>query len=767
MPLKIPRLAKVAVVTGLAIAPVAVLGAPAHAGAVRDRQWWLDALQVRQAWRVTEGSGVTVAVLADGVNPGQPDITGAVTAGPDFTRSGRVFGGPHVGVLGTALASVIAGHGHGRNGSMGMLGIAPASRVLSIRVTLSPGDPLWSDRAVTAGLPAAIASGIRYAVGRGAAVIDLPADPGLPRGNDARGVAPAGGSAAERAAVAYAVSRGVILVAPAGDNARQGDAPAYPAAYRGVIAVGAVGPALNMAPYSNRRADVSITAAGDSVIAAAPRGYQVMHSTWAASAIVSGMAALVKSQFPSMTPAQVARAIDSGAEHRRQAGARQGRGLAIADARLALARAATIAPPRAMPAASGARPRTEPMPPPARSGASLIVMGLLRDAGISLAVLAALLGLIAAYAKTTGRYHRRRRAGSAALSASQFPGLPGLRHARQPGPRPAISPRFEPVGATAGRARRQASDPAARSVPAAAILAGRQAQASAAIAGRRAALARRSAPRGRSDPPDVLTGRPASAAPITSPPAHLQAAGFDPSAWIAAPAGGARPPSGTPARHVPMAAQASAPGWAAAFASRPVADLPAQARPAPLRAPGSRGMPGPPAPGPAGRVVPLSAGTTGKVVPAPAGTAGRPGGITAPDSRPQTAEPAVTRAGHAMGARARHAAGQPDTQVERKSPARADARRGLGTGPRPVVPRGSGTVAGADRPTVRHVRVSGSPPWEPAPRPTSDLPWRSPAVPPASEGQAGPSVPGAGGRPIYVWNPAGPAQGGQPAAPGR
>src|SRR5258708_13138333 len=152
----------------------------AHAIAWRQSEWWLSKLHVIQAWRGGEGAGVTIAVLADGVDARQADLTGRVISGPDFTGSQRTAGRPDYGIIGTGLASLIAGHGHGRNSASGINGIAADAKILSVRVTLSPGDPLWSNAGLTSKLPGDIAAGIRYAVNHGASVIALPADPAMP-----------------------------------------------------------------------------------------------------------------------------------------------------------------------------------------------------------------------------------------------------------------------------------------------------------------------------------------------------------------------------------------------------------------------------------------------------------------------------------------------------------------------------------------------------------------------------------------------------------
>ena len=147
---------------------------------------------------------MTIAVLSTGVEAAHQDLAGAVTAGPDYSRSGRKAGGPFWGSEGTAVASLIAGHGHGADGAAGITGIAPAARILSVRVTLEYDDPLNSDPAVTKRIPDAIAAGIRYAVGSGARVIALPLDPSTLGPTAAGDLAVTGGSPAERAAVSAA-----------------------------------------------------------------------------------------------------------------------------------------------------------------------------------------------------------------------------------------------------------------------------------------------------------------------------------------------------------------------------------------------------------------------------------------------------------------------------------------------------------------------------------------------------------------------------------
>ncbi|MGB6576072.1 MAG: S8 family serine peptidase, partial [Trebonia sp.] len=306
----LPVLVALAVATGFVLPANAAPPARAPRTSAPDlaSQWWLTSLHVQQAWRAAsaKGAGVIVAVLSTGVSASQQDLSGAVLTGPDYAASGRVAGGPFWGFEGTAVAGLIAGHGHGAGGASGSTGIAPRARILSVPVTLEYDDPLNSDAAITKRLPDAIAAGIRYAVAHGARVIALPLDPGT-LGLAVGDPAAAGGSAAERSAVAYAVAHDVVLVAPAGDNGMGAGTVNYPAAYPGVLAVGATAKGGQLAPFTNKSSYVALTAPGTGLTVAAPGGdgYGTLASTDMSAALAAGVAALIRSRFPGLTAAAV------------------------------------------------------------------------------------------------------------------------------------------------------------------------------------------------------------------------------------------------------------------------------------------------------------------------------------------------------------------------------------------------------------------------------------------------------------------------------
>ena len=401
----------------LGFAP-AIAAPTGHVNSSSDQEWWLAALHVTQAWQKSEGSGIIVAILGTGVDASYPGLAGSVITGPDYTDSGRGPGSSYWGVEGTAVAGIIAAH----KGGWDVVGVAPAVKILSVRVTLEFNDPLASDQAISRRLPGAIADGIRYAVEHGARIIDLPLDPGTLGLTSKGDPAAAGGSPAERAAVAYALSKGVVLVAPAGDDGEGSGIVNYPAAYPGVIAVGAVGRNGQLAPFSARQSYASLTAPGVNLVSATPPdGYGTISSTSTASGIVAGVAALVLSRFPHLTVAQATQAlvestvatVDGTGLPSQPARSPSGAGYGTVDAGRALDLAAIItAGNQATPSAAPATPvRHVVAASPRRPVPGSLAGSVLRDAVAGVGVL--IVVLVASLLVVRSRREDRGRGGSA------------------------------------------------------------------------------------------------------------------------------------------------------------------------------------------------------------------------------------------------------------------------------------------------------------------------------------------------------------------
>lgn len=322
------RLLSLPLAASLALLP----STAAHADGIRDQQWALEAMRTQEAWRTTKGAGITVAVLDTGVDDEHPDLVGNVLPTRDMVGFGASRGDRAWARHGTAMAGIIAGHGHGPNNADGVLGIAPEARILPVRVILEDKDAARSKARSTRGN--ALAEGIRWAADQDVDVINLSL------GDDSESAHP---EPSEDAAVQYALAKGSIVVASAGNGGAKGDHISYPAAYPGVIAVTAVDEDGDRAPFSTRRWYATVSAPGVDVVIADPdRKYYEGWGTSAAAAFVSGAAALIKAAHPSLTPAQVKRLLEETAREAPAGGRDDSRGFGFVDPAAAIDKGAEL-----------------------------------------------------------------------------------------------------------------------------------------------------------------------------------------------------------------------------------------------------------------------------------------------------------------------------------------------------------------------------------------------------------------------------------------
>ncbi|WP_200302801.1 type VII secretion-associated serine protease mycosin [Streptomyces adelaidensis] len=306
----------------------------AHADGIRDQQWALDAMYTQEAWRTTKGAGITVAVLDTGVDDEHPDLAGNVLPTKDMVGFGASRGDRAWARHGTAMAGIIAGHGHGVNDGDGVLGIAPEAKILPVRVILEDGDSARAKARSTRGN--ALAEGIRWAADQGADVINLSL------GDDSESAHP---EPSEDAAVQYALEKGSIVVASAGNGGEKGDHISYPAAYPGVIAVAAVDENGTRAAFSTRRWYATVSAPGVDVVIADPdRKYYEGWGTSAAAAFVSGAVALIEAAHPGLTPAQVKRLLEDTARNAPVGGRDDARGFGFVDPAAAIQAGGELTP---------------------------------------------------------------------------------------------------------------------------------------------------------------------------------------------------------------------------------------------------------------------------------------------------------------------------------------------------------------------------------------------------------------------------------------
>ncbi len=327
----------------LALAAASAIGVagpagPAKADSVRDaQQWVLDAVNAPAAWPKSQGQGVRVAVIDSGVEPAVSDLAGSVITGPDFSGVSTKPSDPNWGMHGTWMASLIAGHGH--DGGSGISGVAPKARVLSIRVLPDKKDPAFAkyEREPSGRGQRALAAAIKYAVAHRAGVISM----SLGYGSSSRVV---------RAALQNALEHKVVVIASSGnsgdaqsDQARAHAPYSFPADYPGVLGVAAVDRSGNPASFSSDNLSVQVAAPGAQVPAQGRDGqYWLVSGTSPACALTSGVAALIKSAYPRLSPALIIRAITSSTRDRPPGGYDDRVGFGTVDAADALTAAARL-----------------------------------------------------------------------------------------------------------------------------------------------------------------------------------------------------------------------------------------------------------------------------------------------------------------------------------------------------------------------------------------------------------------------------------------
>ncbi|MGI5246885.1 type VII secretion-associated serine protease mycosin [Dactylosporangium sp. CA-139066] len=274
--------AALACAVALGVAPGVAL-----ADQVRAGQWQLTALDARDAWKMSTGKGVTVAVIDSGVDAKHPDLAGQVLPGIDLVdpKAGDAGSLDPVG-HGTTVAGLIAGS---NLDSAGVEGIAPGAKILPIRVL---------DKANKYDDPNIVARAVRWAVDHGASVINLSLGGALR-------------SDAIADSLRYAAERDVVVVACTGNVATDPSTHQvwYPAREAGVIAVAGLGAARTADTLwsgSLTGPETVLTAPAVNLTGARPGGgYWQVQGTSFAAPLVAGAASLVRARYPRMSAANV------------------------------------------------------------------------------------------------------------------------------------------------------------------------------------------------------------------------------------------------------------------------------------------------------------------------------------------------------------------------------------------------------------------------------------------------------------------------------
>lgn len=267
----------------LAVVSILAFAGPANADAIRDKEYWLSNYGFTQAWKITKGAGVKVAVIDTGIDSTHPDLVNAVSLGVDIsTLNAYVEQTPvqDFGFHGTMVASLLAGRGHGKN--IGVIGTAPEAELISVAMRFDIETPTTDQQ---------IASAIHYAVDAGAKVINL----SLTRNSK-------DWPALWDEAFQYAFDHDVVVVAAAGNRAGGTEQVGAPATIPGVLVVAGVD---RNAQVSNQASTegltIAVAAPATDLVSAYPGGeYKIWSGTSGAAPIVSGLVALVRAKYPNL-----------------------------------------------------------------------------------------------------------------------------------------------------------------------------------------------------------------------------------------------------------------------------------------------------------------------------------------------------------------------------------------------------------------------------------------------------------------------------------
>lgn len=245
-----------------------------------NQTWGPKAIGAEEAWaKVSQAqrAGVTIAILDTGINAGHEDLSANIVPGYNFVNNNTNTHDAQG--HGTHVAGIAAAITHNGKGIAGMSG---GSKIMPVKVLGDDGSGSYS----------AIISGIKYAVDRGAHVINL-------------SLGGPGTSAAMQEAVDYAISRGVHVVGASGNS---NSAVVMPGNLKGVITVGAIDSSGARASYSNYGPTLDLMAPGSQILSTYIGGssrYSTMSGTSMATPYVSGVVALLKAANPSITPTAV------------------------------------------------------------------------------------------------------------------------------------------------------------------------------------------------------------------------------------------------------------------------------------------------------------------------------------------------------------------------------------------------------------------------------------------------------------------------------
>ncbi len=269
--------------------PVSLLGATTN-DPYAGSQWAYDNVSYEAAWNTATGSGVTIAVVDTGVRADHEDLSAKVEPGADFVTPGGGTGCADAHGHGTHVAGIAAAS---TDNGRGVAGAARGADILPVRVLDAYGSGYASD----------VAAGIIWAADNGADVINL-------------SLGGPGYSTAMHNAVTYAVSKKVVVVAAAGNDASS--TPSYPGGFAESLTIASTTSANQRSYFSNYGPHIDLSAPGSAIFSTwgqSSSSYATLSGTSMATPYAAAAAALVKDACGlGTTVAQVEQRLKSTAD---------------------------------------------------------------------------------------------------------------------------------------------------------------------------------------------------------------------------------------------------------------------------------------------------------------------------------------------------------------------------------------------------------------------------------------------------------------------
>ena len=260
-------------------------------------------VNAQAVWPVTKGASINVAVLDTGIDIAHPDLLTAYTGGFNtFYNDPKYKGEPQAPVDDEGHGTHVSGTIAASDNNIGVVGVAPGVHLWMVRVLRSDGN------GSATGPISKIAAGVQWVIQQKQA-----------QGGDwiiSMSLGSCQPSTTLGSAISTAINAGILVVAASGnhdpskpdvcgttdDNAYH---VGYPAAYPGVVAVGAVDSTKTAADFSNFGPEVAVAAPGVDVLSSVPVGTGVIASVATSAGTTFNGSALSGSPFGTLSGAFV------------------------------------------------------------------------------------------------------------------------------------------------------------------------------------------------------------------------------------------------------------------------------------------------------------------------------------------------------------------------------------------------------------------------------------------------------------------------------